>query len=157
MSIISWLKNTLAGEPAEKMEFAVHELHLHGLCMKTALDAHEALRIRLAAQIKGNAREKLSPATVSAADNCLLGHWLDTDGRHQFGSYTEYDELRQAHAALHRCAGGILKLAHSGNYIAASDALIKDYAANSEAVQLALVRLYAREADQQDGLIAQSA
>lgn len=157
MSILSWLKNTLAGEPAEKMEFAVHELHLHGLCMKTALDAHEALRIRLAAQIRGNAREKLTPATVSAEDNCLLGHWINEDGKRQFGGYPEYDELRQAHAQLHHCAGGILKLAHSGNYIAASDALLKDYRQNSEAVQLALVRLYAREADQTDELIAQRA
>lgn len=144
MSILSWLKNTLSGEVPAKMEFADHEQHLHGLDMRSALDAHAAWKNRLEAQIRGDAGETLSVAAVAADNNCALGKWIHGDGRDQFGAYPEYAQLRKVHVDFHLCAGGILSDAHDGNTVAADGALRKDFRHHSDAVQLALVRLYAK-------------
>jgi len=149
MSILSWLKNTIAGEMPAKMEFAEHEQHLHGLDMKVALDAHAAWKGRLESQIRGDAGETLSVATVAADSNCALGQWIHGDGKRQFADYPEYAQLCKAHAEFHLCAGGILSDAHDGNTVAADEALKKNFRHHSDAVQLALVRLYAKETELQ--------
>lgn len=149
MSILSWLKNTLAGEMPVKMEFAEHEQHLHGLDMKVALDAHAAWKARLEAQIHGDAGEALNVATVAADRNCALGEWIHGDGKRQFSSYPEYEQLRKAHADFHLCAGSILSDAHAGKTAVADHALKRDFRHHSDAVQLALVRLYAKETELQ--------
>ena len=147
MSILSWLKGTLVGESTAKMEFAHNEQHLHGLDMKAALEAHAAWKTRLEAQIRGDAGETLSVATVAADTNCALGKWLHGDAKAEFADYPEYAQLRKAHSDFHICAGGILSDAHDGNTDAASDSLKKNFRHHSDAVQLALVRLYAKQAE----------
>jgi hypothetical protein len=144
MSILGWLKGALAGESTAKMEFAPDEQHLHGLDMKAALEAHAAWKTRLEAQIRGDAGEMLSMATVAADSNCALGKWIHGAGKAQFADYPEYAQLRRIHADFHICAGGILGNAHDGNTEAAAAALKKDFRHHSDAVQLALVRLYAK-------------
>lgn len=155
MSILSWLKNTLAGELPAKMEFADHEQHLHGLDMKSALDAHAAWKARLEAQIRGDAGETLNVATVAADNNCALGHWIHGDGHGRFGEYPEYAQLRKVHAEFHLCAGGILSDAHDGNTAAADESLKKNFRHHSDAVQLALVRLYAKGLENEGNLHGQ--
>lgn len=149
MSILGWLKNTLAGEMPAKMEFAEHEQHLQGLDMKVALDAHAAWKTRLESQIRGDAGESLNVATVAADGNCALGQWIHGEGKRQFADYPEYGQLRKVHAEFHLCAGDILSHAHDGNAAAAEQALKKDFRHHSDAVQLALVRLYAKETELQ--------
>lgn len=144
MSILGWLKGALGGEPPAKLEFAPNEQHLNGLDMKAALEAHAAWKARLEAQIRGDAGETLSVATVAADCNCALGKWIHGDAKTQFTFYPEYAQLRRAHADFHLCAGSILSDAHDGNLDAATDALKKDFRRHSDAVQLALVRLYAK-------------
>lgn len=147
MSILSWLKDALVGEATGKMEFAHNEQHLHGLDMKAALEAHAAWKTRLEAQIRGDAGETLSVAAVAADSNCALGKWLHGDAKAQFADYPEYALLRKVHADFHLCAGSILSDAHDGNIAAASDTLKKELRHHSDAVQLALVRLYAKETE----------
>ena len=144
MSILGWLKGTIAGGPAAKMEFAPNEQHLHGLDMKAALEAHAAWKTRLEAQIRGDAGETLSMATVAADTNCTLGKWIHGEAKSQFTDFPEYAQLRRIHADFHICAGSILCDAHDGNVEAATNALKKDFRHHSDAVQLALVRLYAK-------------
>lgn len=145
MSILSWLKNTLSGEATAKLEFAEHEHHLCGLDMKSALEAHAEWKARLEAQIRGDAGETLSVAAVAADNGCALGHWIYGEGKTQFADYPEYVQLRRVHAEFHLCAGSILSEAHDGNATVANNALRKDFRHHSDAVQLALVRLYAKE------------
>ena len=147
MSILGWLKGALVGEAVPKMEFAHNEQHLHGLDMKAALEAHSAWKTRLEAQIRGDAGETLNVATVAADTNCALGKWLHGDAKTEFADYPEYAQLRKAHADFHICAGGILSDAHDGNMEAAGDSLRKNFRHHSDAVQLALVRLYAKQAE----------
>ncbi len=147
MSILGWLKGALVGEPSAKMEFAPNEQHLHGLDMKAALEAHAAWKTRLEAQIRGDAGESLNMATVAADTNCALGKWIHGDAKTKFADFPEYAQLRRIHADFHICAGGILGDAHDGNADAATNALKKDFRHHSDAVQLALVRLYAKAND----------
>lgn len=147
MSILGWLKATMSGGASGKMEFTQDEQHLHGLDMKAALEAHAAWKARLEAQIKGDAGETLSVATVAADNNCALGKWLHGAAKAEFAAYPEYAQLRKAHADFHICAGSILSDAHDGNAAAASDSLKKNFRHHSDAVQLALVRLYAKQAE----------
>ena len=151
MSILSWLKNTVAGQVPAPLEFADQEEHLHGLDMKVALDAHTAWKARLESQIRGDAGETLNVATVAADSNCALGQWIHGDGKRAFADYPEYDQLRKVHADFHLCAGGILSDAHDGKTAVAEDALRRDFRHHSDAVQLALVRLYAKETELQRG------
>ena len=151
MSILGWLRNAKAGEPAAKMEFAEHEQTFEGLDMKVALDAHAAWKTRLEAQIRGDAGETLNVAAGAGDNNCALGHWIHGDGKRQFADYPEFVQLRKAHADFHLCAGGILSDAHDGNTVAASESLKKNFRHHSDAVQLALVRLYAKETERKEG------
>jgi len=147
MSILGWLKSTLVGDTTGKMEFAHDEQHLHGLDMKAALEAHAAWKTRLEAQIRGDAGETLSVATVAADSNCALGKWIHGAAKTEFAGYPEYAQLRKVHSDFHICAGSILSDAHDGNTAAASDSLKKNFRHHSDAVQLALVRLYAKQAE----------
>ncbi|MDO8787936.1 MAG: CZB domain-containing protein [Sulfuritalea sp.] len=156
MSILSWLRNTLAGELPAKVEFADHDQHFHGLDMKSALDAHAAWKTRLEAQIRGDAGESLSVSTVAVDNNCSLGHWIHGEGQSRFGELSEYAQLRKVHAEFHLCAGGILSDVHDGNAVAATGALTKSFRHHSDAVQLALVRLYAKGMENQGNSSGQS-
>jgi len=84
---------------------------------------------------------------ISGEENMGILGWLrfHGDAKRQFAEYPEYAQLRKAHAEFHLCAGGILSDAHDGNTVAASDGLKRSFRHHSDSVQLALVRLYARE------------
>ncbi|MBI5900096.1 MAG: CZB domain-containing protein [Rhodocyclales bacterium] len=145
MSILSWLKGALTGEANTKLEFVGEEQHFGGLDMKAALEAHAAWKTRLEAQIRGDAGETLSVATVAADGNCALGKWIHGEAAQRFGDYPEFAQLRKVHADFHLCAGGILSQVHDGDMVAAGEALKRDLRHHSDAVQLALVRLYAKD------------
>lgn len=142
MSVLSWLR----GDSAE-IKFAEHEQHFHGLDMKAAIDAHNEWKRRLESQIRGDAGETLQVATVAADCNCKLGKWIHAEGRQGFGRLPEFGQLKKAHAEFHLCAGTILSAAHDGETDKASQALKRDLRHHSDAVQLALVRLFARASD----------
>jgi len=144
MSILSWLKNAVAGKPQAPIEFKDDEKQLGSLDMKGAIDAHMAWKARLQAQIAGEADETLEVAAVASDRNCALGKWIFGEAKQGYGWMEEYATLRDAHARFHACAGAILKDAQKGARDAAEQALKGDLRRNSEAVQLALVRLYAK-------------
>lgn len=144
MSILGWLKSVVGGEEPKKMQFAEHEHHFGSLDMRHAIEAHMAWKERLEAQIRGDAGETLQVALVAADHNCPLGKWIHGEGKDDFGSLPEYAELRKKHAEFHLCAGSILSHAHDGNKEAANQEIRHDLRHHSDAVQLALVRLYAK-------------
>lgn len=144
MGILSWLKAVATGEKHVPIEFADDERQFGSLDMKGAIDAHMAWKSRLEAQIAGNAGETLEVATVASDRNCLLGKWIHGEGRERFGDMDEYVRLRRAHTQFHLCAGAILKDAHDGSKESAVQAIRTNLRHDSDAVQLALVRLYAK-------------
>lgn len=143
ISVLSWLRSITAGGAPVEMKFADNEQHFHGLDMKAAIDAHNAWKTRLAAQIRGDASESLEVATVAADCNCVLGKWIHGEGRQRFAGSAEYAQLKATHAEFHLCAGSILRAAHDGDKESAEIALKRDLRHHSDGVQLALVRLFA--------------
>lgn len=144
MSILSWLTGATAGSAPAEMKFADNETHFAGLDMKAAIEAHNAWKTRLEAQIRGDAGESLQVATVAADCNCSLGKWIHGDGKRQFSALPEFTLLKNAHSEFHLCAGSILSDAHDGEFDKASDALKRTLRHHSDSVQLALVRLFAK-------------
>jgi hypothetical protein len=146
MGILSWLKSigSGGGEAAAPLQFEADEQHFHGLDMKAAIEAHIAWKTRLEAQIRGDAGEKLEVGVVAADSNCALGKWIHGDGKKEFGQMPEFEQLRAVHAEFHLCAGSILSDAHNGDKDSAAASLKSALRRNSDTVQLALVRLYAK-------------
>ena len=108
MSILSWLKDVHNhGASATKMEFAAGEEEFNGLNMKDALDAHEKWYHRLESKINGTSQEQLEVATVACDDKCVLGKWIYSSGKSNFGHMSEYSALKQVHADFHLAAGEI--------------------------------------------------
>ena len=157
MGILDWLKH-VTSEPQggakhpsvppstgtrKELEFDDGEQHFHGLDMKGALEAHRAWRVRLEAQIRGDATESLEVANVAADHNCALGKWLHGEGKNRFTNVTEYEELVRDHANFHLAAGEILMTSHQGKRESASRMLKSDFRHHSDRVQLSLVRLFA--------------
>lgn len=144
MSIFDWLRKAVAGEAAAPLQFTESEQHFHGLDMKAAIEAHLAWKARLEAQIRGDAGETLEVGVVAADCNCALGKWIHGEAQARFSGNPEFDQLKSAHADFHLCAGSILSDAHEGNAQKAETELKVKLRRHSDAVQLSLVRLYAK-------------
>lgn len=148
MSIFAWLKGVTGGGAVAPLHFAENERTFAGLDMKTAIDAHIAWKGRLEAQIRGDAVESLEIGVVASDGNCTLGKWLHEDGKAQFGRTKEFNQLVLVHEDFHLCAGAILSDARSGKHEDATRALKASLRPHSDAVQLALVRLYVKHQNQ---------
>lgn len=144
MSIFAWLKGVTSGGAVAPLHFVENERTFAGLDMKAAIDAHIAWKGRLEAQIRGDAVESLEVGVVAADGNCTLGKWLHGEGKAQFGRTQEFDQLVSAHSDFHLCAGAILADARDGKTEDATKALKTKLRPFSDAVQLALVRLYVK-------------
>ncbi len=147
MSILSWLKQVTTGSkdelmPSKDMQFAANEQEFHGLDMKSALDAHLAWTHRLEDQMHGTASEELEVGTVASDCNCVLGKWIHGDAKARLSHMPEYKELKQIHAEFHLTAGEILHKIQSNP--GETTISLKPIQHKSGAVQLALVRLYAK-------------
>jgi len=114
---------------------------------KAAIDAHAKWKIRLEEYIQGTGKEGLQAAVVSRDDQCTLGKWLHGPGKERFGHLPAFGEASACHVEFHRCAGEVVALVESGRK---DDALrmVEDgeYARASDAVTVALVRLFKLEA-----------
>lgn len=146
MGLMSWLKRALGGKAdSAELSFAEGENDLDGLDMKGAIDAHMKWRTRLEDYINGTSQEQLEAATVARDDCCVLGKWIYGTGQKNFGSMSEYEELKKVHAQFHLGAGNVL-LEHTRSGKDAAIGLLRgsEFRYNSDRVQLAVVRLYAK-------------
>lgn len=147
MGLLSWLGRIAAGEKPDTIEFDEGEKDFGTLDMRSAIDAHMAWKGRLQAFVAGTSGEKLDVATVSRDNECTLGLWIHGEAARKYRDLGEYATLRDVHAQFHACAGGIVRDARAGAAEVAARGIKQDLRKHSEAVQLALVRLYAKARD----------
>jgi len=103
-----------------------------------AVRAHEQWKWRLEDYLGGKG-DKLEAATVAADNRCALGAWIYGPGR-SLGARPEYEPLRGAHAAFHRCAGQVVSLSDAGKRDEAGRLLHSEFDSCSHAT---IERLYA--------------
>jgi methyl-accepting chemotaxis protein len=84
--------------------------------------AHGMWKYRLHNAIE-TGRSNFSPETVARDDQCPLGQWLYGDAPRTLGNSGDYAEIRELHAAFHRGAGEVLRLALAGDRAAAREQL----------------------------------
>jgi hypothetical protein len=78
-----------------------------------AIQAHANWKLRLAALCQGSSREKIDIDSLAKDNVCELGKWLHGDCR-KYASDPKFQELVNTHAAFHRSAAAIAKMAGSG-------------------------------------------
>ena len=145
MGILSWLKSAATGGTVETVSFAPGEEQFHGLNMKEAIDAHVTWKARLKSQLEGEGAETLEVGVVASDDRCALGKWIHGEAKQRFVHLPEYSELLRYHAQFHLSVGNILLEMHQGGKENAGKMLHgTDFRHDSDMVQLALVRLYAK-------------
>ncbi len=85
-----------------------------GLNFRTALDAHLVWKLHLMRIIEGESDDPLEPSTACRDDLCILGRWLYGPGLERFAHHQRFQQVIQAHAHFHRCAGQVLEMARAG-------------------------------------------
>jgi len=79
----------------------------------TAIQAHSNWKLRLAAQLRGTAQEKIDVRSLVRDNVCELGKWLHGEGR-AHSSHPKFRELVGAHADFHRSAAEIAAMIERG-------------------------------------------
>jgi hypothetical protein len=105
-----------------------------------AVSAHQKWKIRLGMVIEGNSSDALDPSVVEKDNQCDLGKWLHGDGRIHQGK-VEFAPLVSEHAAFHRHAAGVLRMALKGDLKAAKADLDGPYYQQSQKVVMAILKL----------------
>lgn len=104
-----------------------------------AMTAHNAWKTRLQDAIEGGAVP--DEAVVRADDRCDLGKWIHGEGG-QYGSLTEFQETREAHARFHLAAAEVIKMIKGGKRAEASQDLEHGvFSKASNAVMMAIMKL----------------
>lgn len=149
MSALDWFRRMLGQKPGEQAlapplpngvaaEFA-------GLNFMTAIDAHMKWKTRLENYIQGTGNEDLKVEVVCRDDQCPLGKWIYSTGGERFGEIDTFGEMKDQHAAFHRCAGKVLETAQAGRKEEAMRLLQHgEYVRASEQVKRLLAKLYVR-------------
>lgn len=137
MGFGSWVKSLLGSKGAPGGE------EVKGLNFHSAIGAHMLWRRRLSDVINGASNERLVPAQVGAADQCVLGKWLNGPIRDDYADSSEFQALVQEHASFHECASRILQKALAGQKQDAQQMLTGgEFQQLSSSVCVRLGRLY---------------
>ena len=150
MGMMSFLSSLFGNEPETAKQLASRSAELaddadevKGLNFRTAIEAHQRWKVRLADYVAGTSTERLDRQVVSRDDQCALGKWIHGSGGDQFREMEGFRQLQDRHAYFHVCAGKILGLAQDGHKDAALQELQKgEYARISLDVVRDLATLY---------------
>lgn len=89
-----------------------------------AITAHSQWKIRLQSVVSGTSKENLDPAVVGVDDRCALGQWIHGEAK-AHAALREYAELVSEHAAFHKAAAEVLRLAQSGMAATAAQSILE--------------------------------
>jgi hypothetical protein len=154
MGIIEWFRDLAKPATVGKTATAPvpHDqdrgAEVGGLNFKSAVDAHMKWKVRLESYINRTSEEDLKVEAVSCDNKCPLGKWIYSEGGERFGYSETFFEMKVHHANFHRCAGGVLEAAQTGETDKARRLLQHgDYVRASERVKQLLARLFVLVAD----------
>jgi hypothetical protein len=105
-----------------------------------ALNVHLAWKQRLREYLEGRSGEQLDPAVVGREDCCELGRWIASQ-QDTKQHLPEFMNMREQHAAFHRCAGAIVQRVHAGDGEGAEHVFLTEYAQLSARVIKSITKL----------------
>lgn len=149
MGLLAWSKSIMNGDDNALLptsEAAIAEdkgTQLAGLDFMSAVDAHMKWKIQLEGCINGTSSTQWHVDEVSRDDQCPLGRWIHDKGAEMFGFSEAFSDLKARHAEFHRCAGGVLAAAQSGDKAGALKLLHRgDYVQQSQWIKKLLARMF---------------
>jgi hypothetical protein len=117
--MLTWFKSLLSGKEAEELAEVVPDNlppEVAGLNFQSAIEAHLRWKTRLSDLVNGRSNEAIDADALARDDKCVLGQWIHSVGDARYGSNPEFTALRSLHAAFHRHAGDVARMAHGGNH-----------------------------------------
>lgn len=79
-----------------------------------AVLAHKAWKKRLFELLEGRSTEALDPAKIGVDHACVLGKWIHSDGKAQYGDLPEFLTLVHEHAKFHANAASVVEAYKAG-------------------------------------------
>ena len=140
--LAKWLKSRLKGNSDVELVIDPEEEMLSGLNLKEVLDAHDAWKSKLAAELSGASSEPIDADIIASDCHCVLGKWLHGKGKKDYSKLSEYKMAVDAHAKFHQTAAEVVIQHQSGHTSQAKQLLKTQFRSASNDNQLELVRLF---------------
>jgi hypothetical protein len=86
------------------------------LDLSNAIEAHQEWKHRLEAAIRSRSVLSLDARQVARDDQCELGRWIHGPAATEFSRERQFVDLRNKHAAFHRCAARSVSLSQAGQH-----------------------------------------
>ncbi len=117
-----------------------------------AVLAHKAWKKRLFEYLEGRSKENLEPSKICVDHACVLGKWIHSDGKVQFGEQPVFTKLVDEHAKFHVHAAKVVEAHQVGNTDLAMQILTGTFDEQSKKTVNCLAKLNALVESQQQGV-----
>jgi hypothetical protein len=111
--------------------------------MYDAMLAHAAWKKRLNEYLEGRSRESLEPSKIGVDHACMLGKWIHSDGKAQFGDQPAFIKLVEEHAKFHKHAAKVVEAHQFGDTNLAQEILKGSFEEQSRRTVTCLTKLNA--------------
>jgi hypothetical protein len=111
--------------------------------MYDAMLAHSAWKKRLNEYLEGRSKESLEPSNIRVDHACMLGKWIHSDGKAQFGDDPVFVKLVEEHAKFHQHAAKVVEAHQFGDTSRAQEILKGSFEEQSRRTMTCLTRLNA--------------
>ncbi|MFZ2163160.1 MAG: CZB domain-containing protein [Sideroxyarcus sp.] len=111
--------------------------------MYDAMLAHAAWKKRLNDYLEGRSKESLEPSNIRVDHACMLGKWIHSDGKAQFGDDPVFVKLVEEHAKFHQHAATVVEAHQFGDTSRAQEILAGSFEEQSRRTVTCLTRLNA--------------
>jgi len=108
-----------------------------------AVLAHQAWKKRLVEYLDGRSKEDLQPSKICKDDLCVLGKWIYSGGKTQFGEQPTFVKLVDEHAKFHVNAAQVVEAHQEGKEELAREILAGSFEEQSRRTVNCLARLNA--------------
>jgi Chemoreceptor zinc-binding domain len=99
-----------APETPEPEDDALNRL----LDLLAAQAAHDHWKIRFEGQLGGLTDAGMQPEDICFDDRCVLGRWLQAEGKASVGQLPAFRQLVDSHRSFHHAASNLLSLQRAG-------------------------------------------
>lgn len=123
--------------PEEPEDDALNRL----LDLLAAQAAHEHWKIRFEGQLDGLTDAGMQPEEICFDDRCVLGRWLQGDGKASVGQLPAFRQLVDSHRSFHHAASSLLSLQRSSLSHEKNRLLHGAYSASASGISLAFMAL----------------
>lgn len=123
--------------PDEPEDDALNRL----LDLLAAQAAHDHWKIRFEGQLGGLTDAGMQPEDICFDDRCVLGRWLQGDGKASVGQLPAFRQLVDSHRSFHHAASNLLSLQRSGRAYEMNRLQLGAYNASASAIARSFMAL----------------